>query len=362
MAKSWADMSKEERSATGKTKKEYNRSTGQSILPKFQDNSSSSNSSSSSSKSSGSSSSSSSSSNSGATQSQTENRSEAKSKAQTYTSTKEGKVEAPSWYKNADGSTPSTMKTGLTQQEWESRNQAVQSEKAKEQQRQDTFNQAQEYMNNHPMAGKGSTRDAGFDQILKDGGMNNHMYNQMLSAQRKQAYSDLEDYRDEERQAYNQSRIDFQNAKNSAGYSWIGNEGLRDSYDWSEDGWGANEGVNWRDGRYVKNLLHDTGYEYTPNEIQRHKNQGEEQKGNQHLYRDFGGYQNWYDNHSLFGEGGFTGSSNVKSVDEIMQRQRDREYKLDNNFWNDFNEKYGKYDFGKEAYDNRYDRNYTELK
>ena len=35
MAKSWADMSKEERKATGQTKKEYNRSTGQSIIPKY---------------------------------------------------------------------------------------------------------------------------------------------------------------------------------------------------------------------------------------------------------------------------------------------------------------------------------------
>ena len=33
MAKSWADMSKEERKATGKTKKEYNQSTGQSQKP-----------------------------------------------------------------------------------------------------------------------------------------------------------------------------------------------------------------------------------------------------------------------------------------------------------------------------------------
>ena len=35
MAKSWADMSKEERDASGQTKKEYNRSTGQSTIPKY---------------------------------------------------------------------------------------------------------------------------------------------------------------------------------------------------------------------------------------------------------------------------------------------------------------------------------------
>ena len=39
-----------------------------------------------------------------------------------YTNTKDGKIEAPSWYRNDDGSVPSTMQKGLTKENWERQN------------------------------------------------------------------------------------------------------------------------------------------------------------------------------------------------------------------------------------------------
>ena len=139
MAKSWADMSKEEREASGQTKKEYNRSTGQSEPTP--------------------------------TPTPTPT-----------TSTKDGEVEAPSWYKNSDGSTPSTMQKGLTKEQWESKNAPIQQKKESEAAKVRAKEKASAYLKS------GNSRDAEYDAILKEGGLNNHTYQQMTRADQKAAY------------------------------------------------------------------------------------------------------------------------------------------------------------------------------
>ena len=81
----------------------------------------------------------------------------------------------------------------------------------------------------------------------------------------------------------------------------------------------------------------------------RHRNGGADvSKTNSYLYDAYGGYQNWYDNHSLFNDN-FTGSKDLMDFDEVMeigQRQQDelKNYKTSDEYMS----KYGQYDWAKD--------------
>lgn len=69
-------------------------------------------------------------------------------------------------------------------------------------------------------------------------------------------------------------------------------------------------------------MLQATGYDYNMDSVKRHSNQGKE-KSMTSLYDDFGGYQNWYDNYSIY-SGNFTGAKDIKTWDEIKQNEQTR--------------------------------------
>ena len=76
----------------------------------------------------------------------------------------------------------------------------------------------------------------------------------------------------------------------------------------------------------IADALYDTGYDYSHREMVRHRNKGAENKTMPGLYDEYGGYDNWYNNHSLYGENGFTGSKDLMDFDQVMetsQRQQD---------------------------------------
>lgn len=236
-----------------------------------------------------------------------------------YTNTKDGKIEAPSWYKNADGSTPSTMQKGLTKEKWEAQNAAAKAKNEKK--------EAQRAAERAPREQQ-----------------------QQAKTERRQSAA-----------AYAQSRKDLQAAKDSAGKSQLGQQsGLRERFG-AADQWKQRhdfisqekQDAAWKDGRFVRQQLQDTGYEYTPDEIRRHKNYGREQEHNPNLYKDFGGYDNWYQNHSMFGEGGFKGTSNIVDFDQTMKRERERTSAANNFYQNDFMKKYGQYDWAQKQFNAR---------
>ena len=76
---------------------------------------------------------------------------------------------------------------------------------------------AAEYLRNHPNKGKGGTRDAGFEKILKEGGLNNGTYQKMVNADKKQQYEQAKVDRKQSAEAYNQSRRDIQAVKAKEG-------------------------------------------------------------------------------------------------------------------------------------------------
>tara|TARA_R100001463_G_scaffold91472_1_gene146213 strand:+ start:580 stop:1545 length:966 start_codon:yes stop_codon:yes gene_type:complete len=104
--------------------------------------------------------------------------------------------------------------------------------------------------------------------------------------------------------------------------------------------------------------LTNTGQDFSHGEVKRSMNAGAYQPGNSWLYAGYGtkqydpnndkqnreNYQDWYDNYSLFSEGGFLGSPNVMSEDQSVAARRERDAAIKQ--WNqsdEYQSKYGGY-------------------
>jgi len=292
-----------------------------------------------------------------------------------YTNTKDGKVEAPSWYKNADGSTPSTMQKGLTKEQWEAQNASVKQKKESEAKQVQAKEKASAYLKD------GGSRDDKYNSILKEGGLNNTSYQKMVGADKKQKFDQQKKDRKESAQAYAQSRKDIQAAGAKAGKANIY------SYQKAND----NEAAGFKAGKYndiapgeddnmrERNALirtfQESGYDYNYADIQRHQNQGKENKTIPGLYDKYGGYDNWYNNHSIYSgenaydkysfEGGdgttarrdvgpsytydlgnFRGSQDVMGLDTVLEQGKARQDAMQNyQTSNEFKNKYSKYDW-----------------
>ena len=358
MAKSWADMSKEERNATGQSKKEYNRSTGQSVIPKYAEKDKEPQPSGNSKTSSGGSSSSKSNPsgqdlinkytpNAGAASSKS-NWQEAKSKAQSHQSSNEGaaaKSAASSRYgENTDWS--KLTKSGTVSDEV----------------RNDP--RLQEMVKN-PKTGAMQNKYV----IMYSGGNiveNPNLYDEeaakktqereaQRAAERAPTFNEIQrQERDEERKAYDQYRLDIQAVKAEHGPKGVyGMQSARDTHERSMSrgnpmvtGPQAVESAEMIAANKLAQDLYDTGYDYSHNEMIRHRNAGSDKsKTNSYLYDAYGGYQNWYDNHSLF-SGNFTGSKDLMEFDKVMEIGQQQQNAIQNYQTSDeFQNKYGKYDW-----------------
>ena len=144
-----------------------------------------------------------------------------------------------------------------------------------------------------------------------------------------------------------QSRIDIQTA---APKSLVNNQSARDKHQRNLDkgnpmvtGPASQDDPIMIAKNEMAQQLYDTGYDYSYNEMIRHQNDGAEDKTMSGLYDSYGGYQNWYDNHSLY-SGNFTGSNDIVSQDEAMNRQRERQtFIKDYQLGEDYQNKYGQY-------------------
>ena len=327
MAKSWADMSKEEREAAGGNKKAYNKSTGQG---KHADSSSSS-------------SSSNSSSNSG-------NNSSSGNNSNHYQATLN----------------PASQR--ILDRKNEQKAQEAKQAEAKE--------RASNYLS------QGNSRDAEYDKILKEGGLTSSQYQQMARADQKAEYDKAQDFKRESAEAYGQSRKDIQAVKAEHGPAGVyGMQSAKGRYKDKKIRWFDDPMYDafHKDNQYlaINRTLESSGYDFNFDELQRSKNFGEFQKQNMHLYDQYGegeeGYNNWYNNYSIYGGengmtreklqkmvdghttiggqykydlGNFKGSQDIMDFDKVMEIGRNQQdamkaYKTSDEYL----DKYGQYDW-----------------
>ena len=133
--------------------------------------------------------------------------------------------------------------------------------------------------------------------------------------------------RRESAEAYRQSRLDLQAEKRKYGPSGIyGRQSARDTHERSMNrgnpkvtGPAAVTDPKMIERNEIADALYDTGYDYSHREMIRHRNKGAENGTIPGLYDEYGGYDNWYNNHSLYGEKGFTGSKDVMDLDKVLK-------------------------------------------
>ena len=186
MAKTWDQMSKEERNNSGLTKKEYNAKNG------F------------------------------GKQGEIAARSEAASRAEVRSNQSPATTTTPAAQANNQpavnkGTGPDNHYSAAdnmnaaSQQMLDRKNK----EKAYADKKAAGFEQASAYL------AQGNSRDAQYDQILKDAGTGNSEYQTWNNAKRKEEYDANQQAKDQSNEAYRQSRLDLQNASNHSGHQIV---------------------------------------------------------------------------------------------------------------------------------------------
>ena len=297
-----------------------------------------------------------------------------------YTYTKDGKVEAPSWYRNDDGSTPSTMQKGLTEAQWKQQNASRIRKKETEAKQAAAKEKATAYLANHPNKGQGGTKDAGYNKILKQGGLTNHQYQQSQRAEQNQKLAQQKVERKKSAAAYKQSRKDLQAAKAKHGPAGhYGMQSALDNQSVAKVGKKYAHSGDLSDKQADRNALvrtfQNSGYDYSHDEVQRSLNDGAYQQQNSWIYDQYGGgkegWKNWRDNYSIYGGekghnresfmaagknvdnytydlGNFKGSQDIMAFDKVMEIGRKKQ-QAGRDFYNsqEFKDKYGEYDWAK---------------
>jgi len=323
MAKSWDQMSKEERQAAGGNKKEYNKSTGQ---ERYAEGGS------------------------------LEHRSEAKERTQVHAATSQNSAAlnnehspkandvgvqakpAPSinkgtgpnnHYSAADNMSP------LEKQMVERKNQ----QKAYADKKSTGFEQASAYL------AQGNSRDKQYDQILRDAGTNNSEFQNYTNANRKQQYEANKLDKQKSNDAYRQSRLDMQAAK-KAGTEGKNTFAVDDTAYYQKQK--QDTGLYHKDAE--RNLaiegLMGTGQKFGSLDIERELGSGSthSQDG---LYKTFGGIENYNENYSV-GSGNFQSryGANEYMTSEEAQGVRDQRTNNLGDYMNNAGlEKYGQYDW-----------------
>jgi hypothetical protein len=255
-----------------------------------------------------------------------------------------------------------------------------QAQQAAESKKLEAKQKAETYLANHPNKGKGGTKDAEYDRILKEGGLNNHTFQKMQQAEQKQRYEQAQVDRKKSAQAYSQSRKDIQAEK-----AKYGPRGVYDRQSaleiQSKDRVGAkyqDQGKDMdakeRDTAALVRTFQNSGHDYTHSELQRSKGQGAYQAQNDYLYDEYGGgkegWKNWREDHSIYGgenahnyddfwnnsnapaasstftynTGNFKGSKDLMDFDNVMEigrNQQDAMKKYQSS--DEFQNKYGEY-------------------
>ena len=339
MAKSWAEMSKEERSKYS-SKKAYNKQHGLGKHKPAENNT---------------------------TPEQTSNRSEAKDRANNHKN-------LPEMVKH-EASGKMIRNPGIL-----TKHEQAQVDKRKAQAaRSNNYNNLAQRMGQadaQRKTGNGQFKDeygAALKNMSKD---ERRSFNQT----RQQAQKN---YRQETNDAYRQSRIDLQKQKDAVGRRGVYEyQSAKDLHKKNIDKYSYTGEENEREAhkKALIRTFQNSGYDYNHADVLRHMNDGKENKMFTGLYDDYGGYDNWYKNHSIYsGEnafdkekffgsqthtqdignytydlGNFTGSKDIMDRGEVLKQGNARQ-QAGKDFYNSnsFMEKYGKYDFAQQNKDYR---------
>ena len=256
-----------------------------------------------------------------------------------YTNTKDGKIEAPSWYRNDDGSVPSTMQKGLTKENWERQNASRRRMEELANKRTEAKEKADAYL-----ASGGTRNDHNYEKILRDGGTTSAQVQKMQRADKKSKYEQNKKDRKAEAAAYQQSRIDMANHRRKMGSSAERKVDQRAHYEHMKKTRGSYGGDEAHRGA-VERLM-GTGQKFSSLDIEREKGSSSthNQKG---LYKQYGGIDNYNENYSV-GSGNFRGDPSLGSVKEADDKQRQHfQNRADYYNSNEYIEKYGQYDWGR---------------
>ena len=80
-----------------------------------------------------------------------------------------------------------------------------------------------------------------------------------------------------------------------------------------------------RDWYETARALARTGQSFSEADISRNRDGGSRRAMAPHIYDNVGGYENWYQNYSLYGSNGFQGSPDLLQSDQVNQFNQDRE-------------------------------------
>ena len=253
-----------------------------------------------------------------------------------HTYTKDGKIEAPDWYKNADGSTPGTMQKGLTKEKWEAQNAPIK----QKQDKLDAKMQAKEKAQAHLQSG--GSRDAEFDKILADGGINNKQYQEMVNTEKKAAYDTAEKERKNTALQYGNFIKDLISNRGDATLERAVDQSAH--YQHLMDTTGS-YGVSGDKLNAVKKLM-GTGQKFDNLDIKREMSNPTNNPDG--LYKEYGGRDNYFEYHSV-GSGNWRSNipqDQLGTMKEADDKQRGY-WEAENSFYNNpaFLAKYGGFDF-----------------
>tara|TARA_Y100000289_G_C3921061_1_gene150396 strand:- start:334 stop:1377 length:1044 start_codon:yes stop_codon:yes gene_type:complete len=280
-------------------------------------------------------------------------RAEAKERAQTHSAQPQPSAQTPA--QPAQNSQPAVNKgTGpnnhysaadnlspIEQQMIDRKNQ----EKAYADKKSSGFEQASAYL------AQGNSRDAEFDRILKESGTNNSEYQKNLEAQRKQNYEANQQARKDENAAYQQSRRDMKEFRESSSASPVRNVDRSAYYLNQKETGGIGGGQAHQN---AVNQLLATGQKFTHLDVQREM--GSASTHNQEsLYKPYGGIDNYMENYSV-GSGNWRSQApqnEITTMKEADDQQR-KYFKEQSSFFSspDWLNKYGQYDWAKKQQEN----------
>lgn len=218
-----------------------------------------------------------------------------------------------------------------------------QEKEAREKAKVEAKEKASAYLANHSNAGKGGTKDAGFQKILKEGGLSNHEFNNMGQAENKAKYEQAQDEREKETRLKQQYHTDRQNATT---------QDFGQIHDYSaylqrrHDQYGQYFADNKKN--ETAERLMSTGLKFGSGDFNRELGYSSTHSNIKALYHKYGGKENYDANHS-FGSGNWRPHYEQEEYlsDQEANANRETAYNERYDFYNNdkMKNKYSEYDW-----------------
>ena len=270
-----------------------------------------------------------------------------------YTDTANGRIEAPSWYRNLDGSTPSTMQEGLTEEGWNKSLDTARANKA-----QTMANEKKDEMLGRITQNAYQTGGYGDEWNTYTQGMSQSEITAAKKGISENVQSMKSDSMEDQQQAkyeINQAGGETSTKYGSARGAFASNKEQGDFYMTNPthddyEGYDAEDPTNAANETVASKLM-QSGHDFSWADYGMHRNGGAQNSA--YNYDAYGGYDNWYNNHSAYSEGGWKGSQNVMDSGAIASADQKRrevrnQYQLSDEYMN----KYGHHQWAQNYYNN----------